>query len=102
MVSAFLASPSVAYGADREGNLAKIATQKWVDFNVMQAQHAWAEWRRTKLPALHFPTDPSSVLSPEIPERLLYPSTERILNTANYEAVKGSDNVATKVFWDVK
>jgi len=101
-ITLFLANPSIALGTDRQANLAKIATQKWVDFNVMQAQQAWAEWRRTGYPALHFPPDPSSVLSPNVPYRLLYPSNERILNAVNYETVKGSDNITTKVFWDVK
>lgn len=98
-ISAFLSSPLVAYGTD---NLAKIATQKWIDFTVLQAQQAWAEWRRTKLPVLSFPTDPSSVISPHVPNRLLYPANERTLNSANFEAVAAKDNVTTKVFWDVK
>jgi hypothetical protein len=89
----------IAYGTN---NLEKIATQKWIDFNIMQANQAWAEWRRTKLPKLTFPTDPLSVLSPNVPSRLLYPSTESSLNSANYATVKSGDNVTTKVFWDVK
>jgi hypothetical protein len=101
-IAAYLNGPLIAYGANQQQNLEKIATQKWIDFNVMQAQQAWAEWRRTKLPRLSFPTDPSSALSPNVPSRLLYPSTERILNAANYEAVKAEDLVTTKVFWDVK
>lgn len=98
-IATYLADPLVAYGTD---NLAKIATQKWIDFGVMQANQAWAEWRRTKFPSLTFPTDASSVLSPNPPNRLLYPSTESSLNAENYEAVKSSDNISTKVFWDVK
>lgn len=98
-IATFLANPLVAYGTN---NLEKIATQKWIDFNIMQANQAWAEWRRTKLPKLTFPTDPLSVLSPNVPTRLLYPSTEASLNSANYAAVKAGDNVNTKVFWDVK
>jgi hypothetical protein len=68
----------------------------------MQANQAWAEWRRTNLPSLYFPTDGSSILSPNVPERLLYPTTESTLNAANYAAVKAEDNVTTKIFWDVK
>jgi len=101
-IAAYLASPLIAYGTNQQQNLNKIATQKWIDFNIMQAQQAWAEWRRTKLPKLNFPTDPSSKLSPNVPNRLLYPSTESILNAANYAAVKANDNVTAKVFWDVK
>lgn len=98
-IAAFLASPSIAYGAD---NLNKIATQKWINFTVMQAHQAWAEWRRTKLPALSFPTDPSSVAAPNVPVRLLYPSSERNLNITNYNSVKSADNTGSRLFWDVK
>src|SRR2546423_2654956 len=101
-ITAYLSDPIVAYSSDQQTNLNKIATQKWIDFNVMQAQQAWAEWRRSRLPALSFPTDPSSALSPNVPARLLYPSTESVLNAANYAAVKSEDLVTTKVFWDVK
>ena len=98
-INLFLAKPLIAYGTN---NLEKIATQKWIDFNVLQAHQAWAEWRRTKFPKLTFPTDPSSSLSPNAPLRLLYPTTEATLNSNNYQAVKSKDNVTTKVFWDVK
>ncbi|MFT4017208.1 MAG: SusD/RagB family nutrient-binding outer membrane lipoprotein [Agriterribacter sp.] len=101
-ITTFLSNPLIAYGADTEENLEKIGTQKWVDFGIMQANQAWAEYRRTRIPALNFPTDASSTLSPNPPTRLLYPSTERILNTGNYDAVSAKDNVTTKVFWDVK
>jgi hypothetical protein len=98
-IATYLANSIVAYGTN---NLEKIATQKWIDFGVIQAHQSWAEWRRTKLPKLSFPTDASSVLSPNVPNRLLYPSTEASLNATNYAAVKSSDNISTKVFWDVK
>jgi hypothetical protein len=98
-IAAYLLKPIVAYGTN---NLEKIATQKWIDFGVVMANQAWAEYRRTKLPVLNFPADPSSVLSSTVPNRLLYPGTELSLNATNYAAVKGSDNVTTKVFWDVK
>ena len=101
-INAYLNDPLIAYGANQQQNLEKIATQKWIDLGILQANQAWAEWRRTKLPHLNFPTDPSSTLSPNVPNRLLYPSTERILNAANYDAVKAQDNVTNKVFWDVK
>ncbi|MBX2920655.1 MAG: SusD/RagB family nutrient-binding outer membrane lipoprotein [Chitinophagaceae bacterium] len=98
-INAFLADPIIAYGADKDENLKKIGTQKWIDFGIMQSNHAWAEYRRTKYPELNFPTDASSTLSPNPPVRFLYPSTERILNAENYGAVSSKDNVTTKVFW---
>ncbi|HUZ57622.1 MAG TPA: SusD/RagB family nutrient-binding outer membrane lipoprotein [Hanamia sp.] len=101
-IAAYEAYPTVAFGTDMQGNLEKIATQKWIDFNVMQANQAWAEYRRTKLPALSFPIDPGSVSAPNPPTRLLYPGEESSLNTANYDAVAAKDNITTKIFWDVK
>ena len=98
-ITTYLANPLVVYGTN---NLTKIATQKWIDFGVIQAHQAWAEYRRTKLPVLTFPTDASSILSPTPPNRLLYPGTESSLNATNYAVVKSIDNITTKVFWDVK
>jgi hypothetical protein len=98
-IVAYLANPLVAYGTN---NLQKIATQKWIDFTVLQANQAWAEWRRTKFPVLSFPTDNSSTAAPNIPTRLLYPSSEAVLNTENYAAVQNADKTTTKIFWDVK
>ncbi len=98
-IEAYLSYPDVAFGTN---NLKKIATQKWIDFNISQANQAWAEWRRTKLPDLSFPRDSRSVISPDVPTRLLYPGTEKDLNTTNYNAVKSADNITTKIFWDVK
>lgn len=101
-ITTFLNDPAIAYMGTMDQKLQKIATQKWVDFSIMQANQAWAEWRRTKMPALNFPTDNSSTLSPNAPKRLLYPSQERILNADNYAAVAAKDKVTEKVFWDVK
>jgi hypothetical protein len=98
-ITAYLADPLVAYGTN---NLEKIALQKWIDFTVYQANQAWAEYRRTKLPALSFPTDGSSTAAPNPPSRLLYPSSETSLNATNYQAVQSQDKSTTKIFWDVK
>lgn len=98
-ILAFLASPLVAYGTN---NIEKIATQKWIDFTVLQANQAWAEWRRTKFPVLFFPTDNSTAAAPNVPTRLLYPSSESTLNAVNYAAVQSADRPTTKIFWDVK
>lgn len=97
-IKAYLADPQIAYGSS---NLAKIATQKWIDFNVVQANQAWAEWRRTKLPVLNFPPS-TSVTAPNPPTRFLYPGSERSYNAENYAAVAADDNITTKIFWDVK
>ncbi|WP_338875880.1 SusD/RagB family nutrient-binding outer membrane lipoprotein [Spirosoma sp. SC4-14] len=98
-ITAFLAAPSIAYGTD---NLKKIATQKWVDYTVMQATQAWAEARRTKLIGFTFPTDNGSATAKTPPTRLLYPTSESSLNTANYNSVSANDKLTTTIFWDVK
>jgi hypothetical protein len=101
-MAAYKARAGVAYTGNSATNLQLIAKQKMIDFNVIMGVQAWSEYRRTKMPALVFPTDNSSALSPNVPTRLLYPSTEKILNSANYQGVAAADNVTSKVFWDVK
>ncbi|HUP14126.1 MAG TPA: SusD/RagB family nutrient-binding outer membrane lipoprotein, partial [Niastella sp.] len=98
-INDYLLKPQVAYGTN---NLEKIATQKWIDFGVILANQAWAEYRRTKLPAMTFPDDASSPTAVKPPTRLTYPTSEVTLNAKNYEAVKTGDNATTKIFWDVK
>ncbi|MCS3796321.1 SusD/RagB family nutrient-binding outer membrane lipoprotein [Niastella sp. OAS944] len=98
-INAYLLKPQVAYGTN---NLEKIATQKWIDFGVILANQAWAEYRRTKLPQMTFPDDASAPSSIKPPTRLTYPTSEVNLNAKNYEAVKAGDNASTKIFWDVK
>ena len=101
-ITAFLASPITSYTGTTTQKLEKIGTQQWINFGLLQATHAWAEYRRTKYPALVFSVDNSSTQAPTPPVRLLYPENERVYNTANYEAVKANDKATTKLFWDVK
>jgi hypothetical protein len=98
-IEAFLTSSDYAYTGSSEEKLAKIYTQKWVDYFILQAGQAWAEIRRTGYPALTFAEDPSYGYLP--PVRLLYPDTEKSNNANNYAAVSGQDTRSTKVFWDV-
>lgn len=76
-----------------------ILTQKWLNYNWMQGQQAWAQIRRTGIPALLFPTDAAAKLVPEVPNRLPYASSESDDNTVNYDKVKAMDNWTTKMFW---
>jgi hypothetical protein len=101
-VNTFLTNAVVAYTGTKEQKLEKIATQNWANFTVIQAQHAWAEQRRTGYPNLVFSNDSSSPQSPQPPKRLLYPENERTYNPINYEAVKAKDRVDVKIFWHVK
>ena len=101
-ISDFINHPLIAYTGTKEEKLGKIATQNWANFTVIQAQQAWAEYRRTKYPTLIFNSDPSSQQSPLPPSRLLYPENERTYNSENYELVKNNDKHNVKIFWDVK
>lgn len=99
-ISTFLLQSDIAYSGTTTEKLAKIYTQKWMNFFILQTGQAWAEYRRTGYPVLHFATSTSSSGSTP-PTRLLYPSTEQLYNSANYSAVSGKDTRDTKIFWDV-
>jgi hypothetical protein len=80
-----------------------IIAQKWLNFGYMQPSQAWNEVRRTGYPQLYFPEDPLAQLLKTVPNRIIYPASERNDNTANYkvqvEAMGGSDNAYIKLFW---
>ncbi|SEW23203.1 Susd and RagB outer membrane lipoprotein [Chitinophaga sp. YR573] len=100
-ITTYLAMPAIAYSGTTTEKLNKIYLQKWVNFSVLQAGQAWAELRRTDYPVLSFATAGNSTASAP-PVRLLYPSTEKLYNTANYNSVSAKDTRDTKIFWDVK
>ncbi|WP_440133602.1 SusD/RagB family nutrient-binding outer membrane lipoprotein [Chitinophaga sancti] len=99
-ISTYLLKNAIAYSGTTTEKLAKIYTQKWMNFFVLQAGQAWAEYRRTGYPVLDFATS-TSASGPTPPNRLLYPSSEQLYNSANYSAVSGKDTRDTKIFWDV-
>lgn len=101
-INAFLNHSLIRYEGSQEERLEKIGIQRWINFGVMQAHQAWAEYRRTKYPVLTFSRDNNSVQAPEPPNRLLYPENERMYNAENYNAVRAYDTPQNKVFWDVK
>jgi hypothetical protein len=101
-ITTYLASPGVSWAGavTAADKLSRIATQKWINYSVLQPMEAWAEIRRLKLPALTFTQDAGSQKLP--PTRWYYPSNELTYNAANYQTVQSKDNLATKIFWDVK
>jgi hypothetical protein len=99
VITAFLSSSEVGYSGTTSEKLAKIYTQKWVNFFILQAGQAWAEYRRTGYPDIPFVKDPLTGVLP--PTRLLYPDTEKSYNSTNYSAVSSKDTRDTKIFWDV-
>ncbi|WP_038266605.1 SusD/RagB family nutrient-binding outer membrane lipoprotein [Zhouia amylolytica] len=101
-ISAYLMSPGVSWDAATTGaeKLGLIGEQKWIHFNVVQSVENWSELRRMDLPELEFQADQANPQTLP-PMRWIYPSGERIYNTENYNQVSASDNLTTKIFWDV-
>lgn len=100
-VAAFLTSPTVAYTGSQTEKLAKIWTQKWVSFGLLQSNQAWAEIRRTKYPQLTYPSTGKLVDFETPPNRLRYPNVETGYNSS-YSAISAKDTRLAKIFWDVR
>lgn len=71
-----------------EEKLERIITQKYVALYGQNPTEAWADYRRTGFPKLEVPPNATSSFNPSlvIPERFLYPISERTTNKENYEA----------------
>lgn len=78
-----------------------ILTQKWVNFGIIQPAQAWTNIRRTGYPVLSYPTDTQAQNMKELPNRMMYPNTEKANNRANYDAVVAAqgDDAYIKLFW---
>ncbi|MBW6536263.1 MAG: SusD/RagB family nutrient-binding outer membrane lipoprotein [Mariniphaga sp.] len=102
-IDTYLADSGISWDSapNSAAKLNLIATQKWINFNVIQSQDSWAEYRRLKLPVLNFWTDNTDTQT-QPPARWLYAGSEQIYNTENYDIVRSQDNLNTKLFWDVK
>lgn len=84
--------------------LEQINTQYWISC-FLNGQEGWSNFRRSGFPLLQpnpFPgADP--VIAGAFIRRLQIQSSERAVNTANYQAAvsrQGADNFATRIFWD--
>lgn len=100
-ITTYLNMPAVKWdnATTKAQKLALIATQKWIHFSVVQLNESWAEIRRLGLPNLSFRPDTANPLTLP-PNRWVYPTSEATRNTVNYEAVKATDNLTAKLFWD--
>jgi hypothetical protein len=79
--------------------LACIIRQKWVAMNGITPYEAWADYRRLGLPA-DIPLSVSPYKDgPNIPVRILYPTSEYTTNAANVGAEGTIDGHTSKVFW---
>jgi len=82
--------------------MTQINTQYWVA-SFLDWYEAWANWRRTAIPALTPVNYPGNVTGGQIPRRMLYPAAESSANGANLqEAItrQGPNTFMTRVWWD--
>ncbi|AQG80731.1 SusD/RagB family nutrient-binding outer membrane lipoprotein [Spirosoma montaniterrae] len=102
-VAAYIAGKGVSWSsaATNADKLKLIATQKWLHYNVVQPFENWADIRRLDAPTLSFQVDNANNQTLP-PVRWTIPGNEITYNTANYSAIKATDNLTTKIFWDVK
>lgn len=101
-ITAFLADPGVAYKPDDALEL--INTQLWIAC-IRNGTQAFANFRRSGYPALS-PNLYNNLLNGGFVRRLSYPDYELAQNRDNYmkavSAIGGTDNLTTRVFWDVE
>ncbi len=81
----------------------KIGNQAWYAlFN--RGFESWSSYRRLDYPALVAPANALDGVT-QVPKRFSFPVNEQTVNGANYsaavDAIGGSDDLITHVFWDV-
>ena len=105
--AAYLAEPTVAWGAIKDQQKSQINTQAWI-LHFHNPAEAWANIRRADFPKLTPPTGAKNPLidGTEIPVRLCYPQSEAKDNQAEYDAararVEGGYSWNARLWWDVK
>ncbi|GAB3694929.1 SusD/RagB family nutrient-binding outer membrane lipoprotein [Spirosoma flavus] len=102
-VTAYVAGKGVSWSSATTSadKLKLIATQKWLHYNITQPYENWADIRRLDYPVLSFQTDNANNQT-QPPVKWTIPGNEVTYNTANYEAVRSTDKLTTKLFWDTK
>ena len=98
-ISAYLGQPAVAYQAGVAGQT-KIALQKWFHL-FTDGGEAWAEWRRTCVPATVRPGPDANQNT--VPRRLMYSPSEFTTNRASVTAAvtsMGEDTFNARMYWD--
>jgi hypothetical protein len=84
--------------------LQQINTEYWVaSSTVFDFNETFANWRRSGYPVLTPVVYTNQYITGQIPRRMPYPITLIQTNSANYAAAvsrQGTDNFATRVWWD--
>ncbi|MCC5938496.1 MAG: SusD/RagB family nutrient-binding outer membrane lipoprotein [Lunatimonas sp.] len=101
-LNAYIAAPEVSWetATNATERMRLIARQKWLHFNVIQPFENWAEMRRVDVLNLPFWEDQSNQQRFP-PNRWIYPDSEQTYNPENYARVQPTDNLTTRIFWDV-
>jgi hypothetical protein len=95
----FATNAAIVYAGGTPG-LRQIALQRWIGLYT-DGVEAWAEWRRTCIPATVKPGP--DAIEDFVPRRYQYSIREMSVNTANVEAaisVQGPDAFSTRMYWD--
>ena len=122
-ITAFLATPAATLTGSDEEKLEQIAIQKWISLYT-NGHEAYAEMRRTGYPAIAQRTATGDIerLNADgntetvtvgytigitqgvFPRRSEYPSNERDVNTANFNAAVSAhgDGLLDRIWWDVR
>jgi hypothetical protein len=97
----YLAQPEVAYATAAGEWQQKIGIQEWIAY-YNRGFEGWNVWRRLDFDGFNVP---DGLLESDIPRRLIFPIKEATLNQGSLdeaiEMIGGSDDVQTKVFWDI-
>ncbi|MGH7678633.1 MAG: SusD/RagB family nutrient-binding outer membrane lipoprotein [Gemmatimonadaceae bacterium] len=101
-INTFLATAGIAYnlGGTTAQRQTQIARQKWIAL-FGDGVEAWAEWRRTCVPATVVP-GPAAVIN-TVPRRYQYSVRERLVNATNVDAAvarQGDDDFTSRMYWD--
>src|SRR5690606_36260458 len=101
-IDAYVSQPEVAYATADGDWRQKIGIQSWLSW-YNRGFEGWTDWRRLDLEASHVP---DGLTEEDIPTRLIFPIEEATLNPSNFRAaidmIGGSDDVQTKIFWDLQ
>ncbi|HSB91597.1 MAG TPA: SusD/RagB family nutrient-binding outer membrane lipoprotein [Flavitalea sp.] len=98
-IATYLAQPSIALPGNTQGNLEKIAEQKWLGLFLVSTE-AYLDLRRTQLPNIF---DNGRLGSYDFPLRFRYPGNELGLNKGAYDAgvstLQPASDIETAKMW---
>ncbi len=84
-IQTYLNRPDVAFATAAGTDKQKIAYQLWIAY-YNRGFEAWTEYRRLDYPILTAPVTAVQEAEGKVPVRNIYSTSDKTLNTANYEA----------------